>query len=86
MLIPADPEDNKNAIVVMGNYIEEQKKHVEAARQIMEQARFRMIEFTKERKTYEVLREKAFEEFLQEESRAESKSVDELVSYTYSTK
>lgn len=40
----------------------------------------------KERKTQETLREKAFEEFMQEENRQESKTVDELTSYTYGRK
>jgi flagellar biosynthesis chaperone FliJ len=35
---------------------------------------------------HEKLREKAFDEFLQEESRREGKEVDQLVSYTYNAK
>ncbi len=36
-----------------------------------------------ERKTQEKLRERAFEEFKQEIAQAESKEIDELVSYNY---
>ncbi len=36
-----------------------------------------------ERKTHEKLKEKAFEEFLMEEKRQESKEIDQLTSYTY---
>ena len=36
-----------------------------------------------ERKVQEKLREKAFEEFKQELAEAETKDIDELVSYTY---
>lgn len=79
-------EDNKNAILTMDVYIEEQKKQVERAERNLERARFQLTEVMRERKTHETLREQAFEEFLQEESKAESKTVDELVSYTYGQK
>ena len=36
-----------------------------------------------ERKTHEALRDKAFEQFLEEEKKNEGKEVDELTSYTY---
>lgn len=39
-----------------------------------------------ERKTQEILKEKAFEAFLQEEKAAESKEIDELTSYTHGQK
>ncbi len=79
-------EENQNAVKVMEDYIEEQKKVVLMAQRNLDTARFRLSEASKERKTYEILREKAFEEFLQEEKRAEGKSIDELVSYTYTQK
>lgn len=79
-------EDNKNAILTMDVYIEEQKKQVERAERNLERARFQLTEVMRERKTHETLREQAFAEFLQEESKAESKTVDELVSYTYGQK
>ncbi len=40
----------------------------------------------KERKIFEKLREKAFEEFVFEENRKEQKEVDELMSYKHGTK
>ena len=81
-----DIEDNKNAIGIMDAYIVEQQKKVELAKRQMEQARERLSEVMMERKTHETLREQAFEEFLQEENKAESKTVDEMVSYTYGQK
>ena len=36
-----------------------------------------------ERKTHETLRDKAFQEFLMEEKKQESKEIDQLTSYTY---
>lgn len=79
-------EDNKNAILMMDQYIAAQHKQVEQAQKRLEAARERLTEVMKERKTHETLREKAFEEFLQEENRQESKAVDELTSYTYGQK
>lgn len=79
-------EDNKNAILMMEQYIAVQHKQVELAQKRLEAARERLTEVMKERKTHETLREKAFEEFLQEENRQESKAVDELTSYTYGQK
>lgn len=81
-----DIEENKTAISVMEGYIEEQAGKVELARRKAERARADMTQAMRERKTYETLREKAFQEFLLEENKAESKTVDELVSYTYGQK
>lgn len=78
-----DIEDNKNAILMMDAFISDQQKRVERAKIQLEYEREQMTEAVKERKTYETLREQAFEEFLQDENKAESKAVDELVSYTY---
>lgn len=46
-------------------------------------ARESLNEVMKERKIYEKLREKAFEDFLVELNEEEKKEIDELVSYTY---
>ena len=56
--------------------IKQQEERVEAARQKMDDA-------MKERKTYEKLKEKAFEEFLKELDATERKEVDELTSFRY---
>lgn len=81
-----DIEDNKNAILLMGQYIVEQQEQVAAAERRVEAAREALAEVMKERKTHETLKEKAFEAFLQEENKLESKAVDELTSYTYGRK
>ncbi len=81
-----DIEDNKNAILCMDGYIAEQMKQVKLAEQKVIEARAKLTDVMKERKTQETLREKAFEEFMQEENRQESKTVDELTSYTYGRK
>ncbi len=81
-----DIEDNKQALLSMDEYILRQQYQVTLAEQKMDEARERLTEVMKERKTHETLREKAFEEFLQDENKQESKSVDELTSYTYGQK
>ena len=46
----------------------------------------KMQKAMQERKTQEILKEKAFDVFLQEEKAAESKEIDELTSYTHGQK
>ena len=79
-------ESNQNAITVMDGLIGAQALQVQKAEQNLERARVEMTVAMQERKTQEILRERAFEEFLQEENRAESKAIDELTSYTYGQK
>lgn len=81
-----DIEDNKNAILMMDQYIAGQKVQVKRAEDRLERAREAMADVMKERKMYESLRDKAFEDFMQEENRQEGKAVDELTSYTYGQK
>lgn len=49
----------------------------------VESARMKLDEAMKERKTYEKLKEKAYEAFRQELNAAEQKEVDELVSFRF---
>lgn len=81
-----DIEDNKNALLCMDEYIALQKLQVNRAEKKLDDARERLTDVMKERKTHETLREKAFEEFMMEENKAEGKAVDELTSYTYGQK
>lgn len=76
-------EENKAAIRCMEDYIEAQTRKVKAAEARLEEARQKLAEVRMERKTHETLKEKAFEEFLMEEKKQESKEIDELTSYTY---
>ncbi len=79
-------ESNKNAILVMDGFIADQKARVAQAGRNLERAREQMTVAMRERKTQEILRERAFEDFQREENRAESKIIDELTSYTYGQK
>lgn len=75
--------ENKMAIRCMEDYIERQQISVNMAEENLERAREKLTEVRMERKTHETLKEKAFEAFLMEEKRQESKEIDQLTSYTY---
>lgn len=78
-----DLKENRNAMLIMDEKIEDQREQVKFAEKHVEEARNRLQEVMKERKMHEKLREKAFVEFVREENAAEHKAVDELTSYTY---
>lgn len=76
-------KDCRQAVETMKVLIRRQMIQVKAAERKVEAARAQLENVMKERKTQEILRDKAFEEFKQELEHEESKAVDELVSYTY---
>lgn len=76
----------KEAMLRVDDYIKEQQVLVSKARRKLDQARDALATAMTERKTQEKLREHAFDDFMAEERRTEGKEVDELVSYTYSTR
>lgn len=78
-----DLKDNRNAVLIMDEMIETQRGQVARAQEVVEAARLKLQEVMQERKMHERLKEKALEQFMQEENAAESKAVDELTSYTY---
>ena len=67
----------------MKTIVRRQMMEVHKAEKAMEEARDKLNEVVQERKVQEKLREKAFEEFKHELAEAETKEIDELVSYTY---
>ncbi len=73
----------KNAIELSKNQIKKQLVEVKVASLNLEAAQKRLGEVMKERKIQEKLREKAYEEFLQELSDQEKKEIDELVSFRF---
>lgn len=79
----SDLKDNRNAMLIMDEMIEAQRGQVAAAQDVVEAARLKLQEVMQERKMHERLKEKALEQFIQEENAAEGKAVDELTSYTY---
>lgn len=75
--------DNTRAIEHLREQLKEQQKAVDKARENVEVARKRLTDAVQDRKIHEKLKEKSFEEFVHEVNAAESKEIDELVSYTY---
>lgn len=70
----------------MKTLMRRQMVEVHKAELVLEDARRALNEIMQERKTHEKLKEKAFEDFMAEEKAAESKEIDQLVSYTYNNK
>lgn len=75
--------ENSRAIDNLKEQIEIQKKEVTKAQSLVEVARRRLTDAVQERKIHEKLKENSFEEFVRDVNAAESKEIDELVSYTY---
>lgn len=78
-----DIKENKQSIDIMKSRIRAQMMVVHTAEKQAEAARQKLNEMMIERKTFEKLRERAFEEFKQEVAYEENQAVNELVSYTY---
>lgn len=78
-----DMAENKEALLRMDEYIAMQHIQIRKAEEKVEQAREKLAEVMKERKSHETLKDKAFEQFLMDEKKQEGKEVDELTSYTY---
>ena len=76
-------KENQRAIVQVNEFIIEQMACVKEAQYQVDLKAEKLTELRKERKAQEKLKEKAFENFLQEENARESKEIDELVSFTY---
>ncbi len=79
-------EDTQMARIIIDQKIAEQRMNVSKAETALENARLQLEEAVKERKTHEKLKEKQFDEFIREENRTESKTIDELTTYTYGQK
>lgn len=60
-----------------------QREQVKQAQHNVDLAREKLTLAMQERKTHEKLKERQFEEFLQEEAAKESKEIDELVSFRH---
>lgn len=73
----------EDAVETMKYRISVQKIAVSRAEHQVNLARMQLDEAMKERKTYEKLREKAFEEFKKEIESEERKEIDELVSFKF---
>lgn len=72
-----------DSMEVMKGLIQKQFLNVNIAQKNLEAARTRLNKAMQERKIYEKLKEKAFENFKTELADQEKKEIDELVSFTY---
>ena len=70
----------------MKTLMRRQMVEVHKAELALEDARRALNEVIQERKIHEKLKEKAYMQFMEEEKAAESKEIDQLVSYTYNNK
>lgn len=75
--------ERENAVEILRMYVRQQTLVVIQREKEVEVAGEHLREAMKERKTFEKLKEKAFEAFVAEEKLREQKEVDELVSYRY---
>ena len=73
--------DNRNAIEYTKELEKQQILSVNVAQKAADAAAKRMMDARAQTKIYEKLKERAFEEFIAEENRKESKEIDELNSY-----
>lgn len=71
----------REAVTVLDEKITEQKRVVRRAERVVEEARLKLNEAMRERKTLDRLRENAFEEYESDLRRSEQKEIDEFVSY-----
>lgn len=83
---PMTMRENKEAILRIDEYMELQRLNIQRAAELVEEARAVLTEAVQERKIQERLKEKAFEQFVEEEKAAESREIDELTSYVYGQK
>ena len=74
---------NRIAIETVKGNIQNQVVAVHVAERNLESARKKLQNVMTERKTHEILKDKASEEFKKELEKEESKAVDELVSFTH---
>lgn len=78
-----DIRKREEAVEVLKFYVIQQQLAVIRCEKEVEVAREKLSEAMKERKIFEKLREKAYEEFVQEENKKEQREVDELMSYKH---
>lgn len=78
-----DIRKREEAVEVLKFYVIQQQMAVIRCEKEVEVAREKLSEAMKERKIFEKLREKAYEEFVQEENKKEQREVDELMSYKH---
>lgn len=83
ILDPAEMNRCNEGISIKKEEAKSQKENIKIAERNVELARGKLNRVMIERKTQEVLRDKAFEEFVKEINYQEAKEIDEVVSFQY---
>lgn len=78
-----DLKQCNNGIKIKKQQAKAQKRNIALAQKNLDIARGKLNQVMVDRKTQEILKDKAFEEFKRELEVAESKEVDEVVSFKY---
>ncbi len=76
----------RNDVNTLKTLVRRQMMEVHKAELVLEAKRNELNSIMKERKTQEILRDKAFDEFKKELLQEESKEIDQLVSFTYNNR
>ena len=79
----ASIKQSNESMAVMKELMTQQAVRIRIVQKNLDRARDKLNLAMQERKIYEKLREKAFEEFKQELNAQEKKEIDELVSFNY---
>ena len=79
----ASIKQSNESMAVMKELMTQQAVRIRIAQKNLDRARDKLNLAMQERKIYEKLREKSFEEFKQELNAQEKKEIDELVSFNY---
>jgi len=82
-IIPVEIKRINESISFYHQQVEEQNSLVHRLEIQVDEAKERVKKALQERKTYEILKEKALELYLEEEKQAEAKLIDEIVSFKY---
>ena len=85
---PIDPREIRrynNRIELLKVWIIEQEERIKKAERFAEEKRLELVEAMKERKALETVKDRNYEEYLEEEKRAEQTVVDGIVSYQYAS-
>ena len=85
-LVVRDILETETSIIRVKEYIDEQKAQVRLREMQLEEEREKLVVAMQERQMYEKLREKAFDEFVNEQNHAEGVENDEHNSYVYGQK
>lgn len=70
----------------LGKAIDKKKIEIKKLEQEADERKDEYLESRKTRKTYDNLKEKTYQRFLQEEQKEEAKVIDQIVSYNYTKK